>query len=259
MKPLVQSSSRFAGGGPNETSDPKRPYAIGRITIAKSATVAIASAITPALSHSQRAPPPTRARATVWTEPRSWSSRSVPPARPSGPTPASRSCASSPPGRPSDHGQLAEGVREVHCLDRDGRAGESSFEPCANAVRDPPCPSLCIHRLPLALARSVTRTTCCGFHRRTAAADLVPAQLLARRPPRTTTTTARPGCRARRPHVSGRAYSNRALRVQGGHGSLPSTLTCTSVSHGALLLLPQQLSTAQAENSTPNISPPSAR
>eukprot|EP00966_Prymnesium_polylepis_P036864 855150-Prymnesium_polylepis.1 len=46
-----------------------------------------------------------------------------------------------------------------------------AFEPCANVVRAPPCPSLCVHRLPLALARSVPRATCSRFHHRTAAAD----------------------------------------------------------------------------------------
>jgi hypothetical protein len=124
-------------------------------------------------------------------------------------------------------------------------------------VRAPPCRSLCVHRLPLALARSVIRATCSRFHRR-AAADLVPAQLLARRrSTTTTTTTARPGCRALRPHprepIDLEPDSQGAgwARVAAQH-----TFTCTSVSHGALPLLPQQLSRRRAENSTPNISPP---
>ena len=193
-------------------------------------------------------------------EPRSWASRSAPPSRPSGSFADSRSAqlrAVVAFARPSDHGQHPEGVREVPRLDRDDRAGKLAFDPCANAVRAPSCPSRCVHCPSLALARSVTRAAFSWFHRRTAAADLVPAQMLARRPPRTTTTTARPGYRALRPHVREPTDSNRTLR--GRRGSLPSTLSPASVSPCAAPLCPKQLSPRRAENSMPNISPPSAR
>ena len=183
-------------------------------------------------------------------------------------TRASRSCvSSSPPGRPS-HTQLAEGVRRENCIaayDRHGRAGELAFDSGANAVRAPPCPSasLCIHRLPLGLARSVIRATCSRFHRRgpsgrrsrsctaagTETAENDDDRTSARLP-----GTA-PACEG-----TGRPRTTRTLSVQGGRGSRVAaqhTLTCTSVSHGALpLLCPQQLSTARAENSMPGISPP---
>ena len=193
-------------------------------------------------------------------EPRTWASRSAPPSRPSGSFADSRSAqlrAVVAFARPSDHGQHPEGVREVPRLDRDDRAGKLAFDPCANAVRAPSCPSRCVHCPSLALARSVTRAAFSWFHRRTAAADLVPAQMLARRPPRTTTTTARPGYRALRPHVREPTDSNRTLR--GRRGSLPSTLSPASVSPCAAPLCPKQLSPRRAENSMPNISPPSAR
>eukprot|EP00966_Prymnesium_polylepis_P228261 5282853-Prymnesium_polylepis.1 len=86
--------------------------------------------------------------------------------------------------------------------------------------------------------------------------------MLARRPPRTTTTTPRPGCRARRPHPRPHPRGIRPSRtgLSGvGAGRCPAHVHYIRFSRCAAPLVPQQLSTARAENSTPNISPPSAR
>eukprot|EP00966_Prymnesium_polylepis_P176387 4083068-Prymnesium_polylepis.1 len=115
------------------------------------------------------------------------------------------------------HGQLLASFREVLRLDRDDRAGESSFEPCANAVRAPPR-----HNCALTVrARSRTQGTEVDlqlvsaqnleWRRRMPGADMETEQhdndVTLARLPRTAPASEGPD-----------GDSNRTLRVQGGAG-----------------------------------------